>query len=1045
MSFTDAVAPPRLGVVLVVHNGLRWLPVILGTMAEWRIAGLELVVVDNGSTDGSTDLLESRVTADRLVRLDGSRSFSEAVEVGRRHPALAEVPLLLLMHDDLVMTVDTVSTLVATMEADPEVAIAGPKLREWSQEPLVQQVGQTVDPFGRWASDLEPGEVDQGQHDEENDTLFVSTAGMIVRTEAFEELGGFDPRMTFQREDFDLCWRAWLAGYRVRVVPLAIGYHVNAGERGGRTLGEDRANQVAYLTERHTLAALLKNYSMARLALLLPIGALLFALRAVGLLVTRRVGIAVAGLRAVGWNLLHLPGTLGRRRRSQRLRRRTDSDMRPLFASPYARLRDYAESAGTWITGSRTPRLLDDPTATAVRPQEDRTFGAFLRRHPVLIVGPVLLAFYLIGATRLLPAGQIIGGQVLPWPDAATDFLRNYLNAWSGDPLGSYAFASPAQIVLGLLSYAGLGSAWLAQRLIVLGLPVLAFLLTIRAGRLLSTRMWPRLLGATVYTLSPPVLGALARGRVSELLLAALLPGLVVLLVWSADHRRAPSEGWRAAALMALTLAILWAVAPGAWMVPAGVWLSGVVVAATLSSRRSALIRTVVAAPLALLVLAPWLFDALRTPGSVGAAPFEPVEAWRAFAVAPDLLEGLGPAGGYLAVLVTIGVVGAALLLTGRGRSTAVVVLLTVVTLWGMAAWAVGALLETRITWIPALLLPSALALAGMATLAARSISDHLRTYDFGLRQVLAGGCALVLFAGLGGGVARLLTDPWNDLRIARDMVPAFVAADGDRVGPYRILLLNDGGDAIDWDVTGNTGPSMLEFGTIPSGTLHDGMSAAVAAIGLRDPRAASDLGLLNVRYVVIHNRESIDALGGLLAAQPDLEPFASGAGRVFEVTTWLPRAVVVPSEMAATAQDATQLSSTDALESSGLRADRSGVYRGQVEPGWLLLSETPSARWDVLLDGERLTPVPGVGGNIYEVPRAGEIAVTYGSQTRHLAVIVGQLLVIIAIVSLAVRPPRSGMRRRDIDSVHVGPHPAPMPGPAARAAAAATITGDLR
>ena len=1045
MSFTDQVAPPRLGVVLVVHNGLRWLPVILGTMAEWRIAGLELVVVDNGSTDGSADLLESRVTPDRLVRLDASRTFSEAVNVGLQHPALANVPLLLLMHDDLVMTVDAVSTLLATIEADPEVAIAGPKLREWSQDPVVQQVGQTVDPFGRWVSDLEPGEVDQGQHDEENDTLFVSTAGMIVRTDVYRELGGFDPRMSLQREDLDLCWRAWIAGYRVRVVPMAIGYHVNAGERGGRAFGEGRRRQIAYLTERHTLAALLKNYSLGRLTVLLPIGAVLFGFRALGLLVTRRVGAAVSGVRAVGWNFAHLPSTLRLRRQSQRLRRRTDGDLRPLFASPYARMRDYAEAAATWISGSRTPRLLDDPTVSAPGASEPQTFRSFLWRHPVLIVGPILLAFYLIGAMRLLTAGQLVGGQVMPWPDAATDFLRSYASAWRGDPLGSSAFSSPSQLVLGLGSYVGMGSPWLAQRLLTLGLPVIAFLLTIRAGRLLSTRMWPRLLGATVYTLSPPVLGALARGRFGELVVAALLPGLVVLVVWSADHRRTSTEGRRAAALMALTLAIMWSVAPAAWMVPAGVWFSGVVVAGTASLRRGALLRTFLAAPLALLVLAPWLVDAVRAPSQVlESAPFEPVQAWRAFLVAPDLLEGLSPVGGLVAILVAAGVVGAALLLTGRGRATAVVVLLTVITLWGLAAWAAG-YAASRTTWIPALLLPSALALAGLATLAARSISDHLRTYSFGLRQVLAAGCALVLVVGLGASMVRLLTDPWSDLGIARDLVPAFVAADGERVGPYRILLLDGGEETIEWEVTDNTGPSMLEYGTTPSPTLTAGLSEAVAAIGLRDPRAASDLGLLNVRYVVVHNRASSDQLASLLAAQPELEPFASGAGQVFEVTPWLPRAVVVPNDMADSAQAATQLVSTEALETAGLRAIEPGRFTGQVQPGRLLLSEASSPRWDVRLDGERLTPAPDVAGTVYPVPRAGNLEITSGPQTRHLVVIGAQALTIIVIVSMAIRPPSSGMRRRDIDDVHAGPHPAPMPGPAARAAAAATITGDLR
>ena len=1045
MSYTDAVAHPRLGVVLVVHNGLRWLPVILGTIADWRIAGLELIVVDNASTDGSADLLASRVTADRLVRLDQPKTFAEAFEIGRTHPALAGAPLALMLHDDLVMTVDTVATLLATMEADPEVAVAGPKLREWSQEPLVQQVGQTVDPFGRWNSQLEPGEIDQGQHDEETDTLFVSTAGMIVRTDAFDDLRGFDMRMSFQREDLDLCWRAWIAGYRVRVVPMAVGYHVNAGERGVRPLGDARGNEVAYLTERHTLAAMLKNYSIPRLALLVPLGAVLFLLRALGLLLTRRVGAGTAGLKAVGWNIVRLPGTLALRRRTQRLRRRTDKDLRPLFASPWARVRDYGEAIGTWLSGTRTPRLLEDPTTAAVRAPQPRTLGAVLRRHPSLIVGPILLVLYLFGAYALLGGGQIVGGQVLPWPAEATDFIRGYLQPWHGDPLGSWSFTPLIQPVLGLLSYLGLGSAWLAQRIIVLGMLPLAFLLTIRAGRLLSTRMWPRLLGATVYTLSPPVLGSLAEGRFSELLVAALLPGLVVLAVWSADHRRTPGEGWRASALMALTLAIMWSAAPGAWMVPAGIWLTAVLTAAMLPSRRGSLLRTVVAAPLALAVLAPWLVDLVRTSGQVvPAAPFEPVAAWRAFLVAPDILGGVDPVGGLIAVLVTAGVVGAALLLTGRGRATAVVVLLAVITVWGMIAWAFG-FVGSDSTWIPALLLPSALALAGLATLAARSISDHLRTYSFGLRQVLAAGCALVLVVGLAGGLYRLVTDPWSQLRIARDLVPAFVAADGDRVGDYRILLLSGGSETLDWDVTDDDGPSMLDFGTTPSASVSQAMSRSVASIGLGDPRAALDLGLLNVRYVVVHDRDNRADIARLLAAQPDLEPLPSGAGQIFEVTTWLPRAVVVPGDQAENARDATQLVDAGTLEDQGLRPTAPATYSADVEPGWLLLSEAPSARWNVQLDGTRLSAVRNVAGNVYEIPSAGRLDITPGGEARHLWVVGAQLLVIIAIISLALRPPRSGARRRDIDDVHVGPHPAPMPGPAARAAAAATITGDLR
>jgi hypothetical protein len=148
---------------------------------------------------------------------------------------------------------------------------------------------------------------------------------------------------------------------------------------------------------------------------------------------------------------------------------------------------------------------------------------------------------------------------------------------------------------------------------------------------------------------------------------------------------------------------------------------------------------------------------------------------------------------------------------------------------------------------------------------------------------------------------------------------------------------------------------------------------------------------------------------------------------------------------MADSPQAAARLVSTAALEETGLRSPQPGMFSGPVEQGWLLLSEASSTRWDVRLDGRRLRQLDNVPGNMYEVPSPGQLEIASGPGMRHLAVIGAQLLVVIAIVSLAIRPPRSGMSRRGIDDVHVGPHPAPMPGPAARAAAAATITGDLR
>ena len=96
------------------------------------------------------------------------------------------------------------------------------------------EAGVTIDGAGRRITGIEPREVDQGQHDGDRDVLAVGSAGMLVRRDAWDQVGGFDPEMALFREDVDFCWRIHAAGHRVRVITDAVAYHLEATARNRR-------------------------------------------------------------------------------------------------------------------------------------------------------------------------------------------------------------------------------------------------------------------------------------------------------------------------------------------------------------------------------------------------------------------------------------------------------------------------------------------------------------------------------------------------------------------------------------------------------------------------------------------------------------------------------------------------------------------------------------------------------------------------------------------------------------------------------------------
>src|SRR5690625_1965521 len=127
--------------------------------------------------------------------------------------------------DDGVVNETTLANQLKAVEISPSVAVAGAK--QLSDRHLIN-VGLTVARNGDVLSMIEPGELDQGQYDHRTDTFAVSLPGMLIKTDVWVDLEGFDTLTPELAQTVDVCWRARLAGHRVAVVPSAEVQHETA-------------------------------------------------------------------------------------------------------------------------------------------------------------------------------------------------------------------------------------------------------------------------------------------------------------------------------------------------------------------------------------------------------------------------------------------------------------------------------------------------------------------------------------------------------------------------------------------------------------------------------------------------------------------------------------------------------------------------------------------------------------------------------------------------------------------------------------------------
>lgn len=211
-------------------------PALVDCVEGWRNEGpARVVVVDNGSTDGSTDEVSRRFPDVEILRPGCNLGYGAAANRG---VAATDTPWVVVGNPDLEVHAGALAILVGALSADPGCALAGPLIRtaEGERYPSARQFPSLVDaaghavlgifaPDNRFTRTYQKSHLDHAPAGTAT-TDWVSGACFVVRRDAFEQVGGFDEAYFMYAEDVDLCWRLGRAGWRVAYVADAEVTHL---------------------------------------------------------------------------------------------------------------------------------------------------------------------------------------------------------------------------------------------------------------------------------------------------------------------------------------------------------------------------------------------------------------------------------------------------------------------------------------------------------------------------------------------------------------------------------------------------------------------------------------------------------------------------------------------------------------------------------------------------------------------------------------------------------------------------------------------------
>ena len=1030
-SSDDRLARQVVTAVVVCHDGARWLPEVLTGLATQTRRPQRFVAVDVASSDASVQIVQDSLGVSSVVAVDAGTSLRDAVQAGLdafgEPPAQAEdaVEWVWLLHDDCAPDPTALQELLIRVTLSPSVWVAGPKVRSWEGDHLLG-AGLTIDATGHIDSGLDGDELDQGQRDDVDDVLAVSTAGALIRRDAWDLIGGPDPAWSSYGAEIDFGWRINAAGGRVALAARAVVRHARASVAGLRGPSVSRMDQ-STTRRRNGMQVVLAN-TAGWLVPLLLLRYLVGGLgRAVGLLlVSRAPGAALAELRAVAGVYAAVPLVLTARRQRARTREVSHRELRHLFPRGARRWRSSPLRVGLLThhrpvrvrlsTSTETGPVSEDAESMALG--ESAVLRFLTKPATVLFLGLTILA---VLAGRQVLGATLYGGRLLPTPAGASELWSSYVAGFHPSGIGSMIPSPPWLAVIAALSSVALGKAWFVVAVLTLGVVPLSALSAFTAARAVTTSVRIRVWVAIGYGLLPAMTGAVSGGRLDVAVAAILLPQVMRAMAVALG----PSTGrprWRAAIGAGLLLALLVAFAPLLWPIALVAAATGIAFAALAAEPASALLARVYAAvailALPVVVLLPWSAYVFAHPSVAvdgSGLPEFYASVHPPSGVALTLLHAGGP--NQPPVWVGVAIIAAAVLGLTR-RSRVVAAWLGVVLLVAGVAIAVAMTRDAGVTpgypatrhWPGLALLVAGAGALLAALVGAVGARPALRAHSFGWRQLAAVVIVVLALASTAtvavGWLVRGTSGPLTSGNPA--VLPLFVQSELQVDTSPRALVLRSTGRSVSYALVRRpSGPILgdADVAPRPGSVAAARLSDAVRDLLAQRPGAAGELAPFAITYIVVPDA-SVARVQAALGRASTLTVIPASGATVWRAGLPTGELMLLSPEAATRALDP----ATTVAPLGQVLPAKPGSATVQIPPGppgrIVVLAETTSKRWRASVNGQSLTPrtaygwaqafvVPASGGDLQlDRPAGGRDALLW----LQLVVLVAALVAIVPV-----------------------------------------------